>query len=131
MKLTSLLPKKTGDSSVSWHESRTMSGTRFAIKRISLSERIELTGRARELTLRYEFLKSGDASDQLEAALADLLVKKLYLEWGLVEIEGLFIDQQPATPELLIEKGPEELTDEIIAVLQAEIGLSEEERKNF
>jgi hypothetical protein len=83
------------------------------------------------LTLRYEFMKSGEASDQLEGALSDLLVRKLYLEWGLVKVEGLLIDGQHATGSLLIEKGPEELTDEIIAALRAEIGLSEEERKNF
>jgi hypothetical protein len=130
MKLSSLLRKRKGYSSLSWHESQTVKGVRFATRRISLAQRIELTRRAQELTLRYEFLKSGNTSDQLEAALSDLLVRKLYLEWGLVQLEGLAVDRQPASAELLIEKGPEELSDEIIAVLQGEIGLSEEERKN-
>jgi hypothetical protein len=53
------------------------------------------------------------------------------VEWGLAELEGLSIDGQAATVELLIDKGPEELVDEIVSALQAEIGLSEEERKNF
>jgi hypothetical protein len=131
MKLMSLLPKRSGYSSLSWHESQAVKGVRFATRRISLSQRIELTKRVRELTLRHEFMKSGDASDQLEAALSDLLVRKLYLEWGLIQVEGLAIDGQHATASQLIEKGPEQLSDEIIAALRAEIGLSEEERKNF
>jgi hypothetical protein len=131
MKLISPLRKQKGYSSLLWHESQAAKGVRFATRRISLFQRIELTKRARELTIRYEFLKSGEASDQLEAALSDLLVRKLYLEWGLVKLEGLSIDEQHATTDLLIEKGPEDLSDEIIAVLKAELGLSEEERKNF
>ncbi|MGH9622868.1 MAG: hypothetical protein ACRD4G_00845 [Bryobacteraceae bacterium] len=62
--------------------------------------------------------------------MGDLLVERLYLEWGLAEIEGLAIDGTSATPALLIEKGPEPLTREILASIQAELGLSEDERKN-
>jgi hypothetical protein len=80
---------------------------------------------------RDEFLRAGDAADQVEAGLADLLVRKLYVEWGLVEIEGLEIDGAAATPQLLIDAGPEELTDEIAASIQGELSLTEEERKNF
>ncbi|MFL6546033.1 MAG: hypothetical protein ACJ8LM_12750 [Candidatus Udaeobacter sp.] len=69
--------------------------------------------------------------EQTEAALADLLAKKLYLEWGLAQIDGLTIDGNPAGVELLISKGPELLCDEIVAKIRAEIGLTEEERKNF
>jgi len=90
-----------------------------------------LTKRARELSIRYEFLKAGDASDQLEASLADLLVRKLYIEWGLTELTGLRVDREPATVALLIEKGPEALVDEIIAAIRGQLGLSEQERKNF
>jgi hypothetical protein len=117
-------------SSLSWHESSSFRGVRFALKRISLGQRMELTKRIIELTARHEFLKAGDPADQLEAALADLLVSKLYLEWGLDRVDGLTIDGQPATAALLIEKGPEALAGEIIAVLKQEAGLSEEERKN-
>ena len=53
-----------------------MPGVHYAIRRVSLSQRIELTKRARELSLRHEFLKAGDAPDQLEASLADLLIRK-------------------------------------------------------
>ncbi|MBV9157701.1 MAG: hypothetical protein JO097_15665 [Acidobacteriaceae bacterium] len=130
MKFTSRLHNDVSYSSVSWQESSAVQGARFAIRKVSLSQRIELTKSVRELALRHEFLKAGDVADQLEATLADLLVKRLYLEWGLAEVRGFTIDGQPATVELLIEKGPEGLTDEIMSSIRAEIGLSEEQRKN-
>ncbi len=117
-------------STVNWHESRVLPGVRYGIRRISLAQRIELTNRARELTRRYEFLKAGDAGDQLEASLADLLTRQLYLEWGLAEILNLTIDGQAATSAMLVEKGPESLSNEIVAAIQAELSLSEDERKN-
>lgn len=130
MKFMSPSHKHIDYSSVFWHESGTMKGVGYAIRRVSLSQRIELTESARELVLRNEFLKAGETPEQLEAAISDLLVRKLYLEWGLVEMRGLTIDGQPATAELLAEKGPEPLSDEIISAIQAELGISEEERKN-
>jgi len=122
--------RKPDHSSVAWHESRSISGVRFAIRHISLAQRIELTKSVRELALRYEFLKSGEPSDQLEASLSDLLVRKLYIEWGLAALEGLRIDGKQATPALLIDSGPERLSDEVIEKIRAELELSEQERKN-
>jgi hypothetical protein len=130
MKFMSLLRKAPGYSSLSWRQSQTVPAVSFAIKRISLAHRLELTKQLRELTLRYEFLNAGDTSDQLEAALSDLLVRKLYIEWGLAEIQGLAIDGEPATAALLIQKGPENLTGEIISAIRQDIELSEDERKN-
>jgi hypothetical protein len=131
MKLTSLSPSEVSYSSVLWHKSKTIEGVGFAIRRVSLAQRLELNKRVRELTLRHEFLKAGPAADQLEATWADLLVQKLYVEWGLAGLEGLSIDGEIATVGLLIDKGPEGLVDEIVSVIQEEIELSEEERKNF
>jgi hypothetical protein len=131
MKLTSLLHKDAAYSSVLWHSSKVLPGVRFAVRRISLGQRIELNRRVKELTIKYDFLRAGDATDQLEAALSDLLVAKLYLEWGLAEIEGLSVDGRKATPDLLIAHGPENLTDEIVQVIQAEGALTDDERKNF
>jgi hypothetical protein len=130
MKFISLLRKTPGHSSLSWRQSQTVPEVRFAIKRISLASRLELTNQLRELTLRYEFLNAGETSDQLEAAMSDLLVRKLYIEWGLAEIQGLAIDGEPATAALLIQKGPENLTGEIVSAIRQEIELSEDERKN-
>ncbi len=80
--------------------------------------------------LRHEFLQAGETQDKLEASLSELLVRRLYLEWGLKEITGLMIDGEAATTEQLIERGPERLTDEVIEAVQAELTLSDEERKN-
>jgi hypothetical protein len=130
MKYLSRLRSSPAYSSLKWYPSETVPGVRFAVRRVSLAQRIELTKRGRELALRYEFLKAGEPADRLEASLADLLVRKLYLEWGLAGLEGLRIDGQAATLEMLIEKGPEDLSDEIIHRIRADLGLSEEERKN-
>lgn len=118
-------------STLSWHDSQVLPGVRYGIRRISLAQRIELASRARELMHRHEFLRAGDAADQLEASLADLLTRKLYVEWGLAEVGEFMIDGQAATPEMVIALGPESLSNEIVAAIQAELSLSEEERKNF
>ena len=130
MRFRSRLRDVSTYSSVVWHNSREIPAVRYATRRVSLSQRIELTKKARELSIGYEFLQAGNERDQLEASLSDLLVRKLYLMWGLAELSGLVIDGRPATPEALIEKGPEPLSDEILAAVRAELGLSDEERKN-
>jgi hypothetical protein len=124
------LPSGLDHTSAAWHRSKAFPGVRYAIRRISLGQRIELTRRARELAQRNDFLRAGEAVDQLEAALSDLLVRRMYLEWGLVSVEGLTVDGEAATGALIAEKGPEALTDEIIESLRSELGLTEDERKN-
>ena len=131
MRFTSLLHKRSNYQSLRWHESEAVKGVQFATRRVSLAQRIELTYKARELSLKYEFMRAGETSDQVEASLADLLVRRLYLEWGLAGLKGFTIDGQQPTVETLIEKGPEALSDEIIHKIRAELELSEEERKNF
>ena len=130
MKSSSLSPKEANYESVAWRESRSMPGVRFAIRRTSLGQRIELNRRIRELMLRHEFLKAGESEDKLDATFAELLVQRLYLEWGLKEITGLAIDGEPATAEQLIDRGPEALAGEIVEAVQAELALSSDERKN-
>jgi hypothetical protein len=95
-----------------------------------LGERIELTRKVRERYRKHEFLQSGNCSDQLDAALTDLLVKAAYIEWGLAEINGLRVDGKKIEPGNVIQKGPEALIDEILTAIKNELGLTEEERKN-
>lgn len=116
--------------SLDWHSSTKYAGVCYATRRISLAQRIELTRQVRELTLRNEFLRAGGPSDQLEAALGELLARRLYLEWGLAEVEGLIIDGVPATPSTLIEKGPEKLAEEVADRIIEGLNLSGDERKN-
>ncbi len=130
--MKSLLPlhRDTNYRSIAWYKSRCLENVSFAVRRPSLAQRIELTERTRGLTLKYEFLAAGDLPDQLTASLSELLVRRLYLEWGLAEIKGLRIDGEPATIVIIVERGPEELVDEMINAIKAEAGLSEDERKN-
>ena len=130
MKSTLPSPKPSCYSSLVWCESAVTPGIHFAIRRSSLAQKIELTRRMRELTIKNEFLQSGDVADQLQASLSDLLARKLYVEWGLVEVRGLSIDGSPADVQALIEKGPERLIDEVIAMIGEQTGLTEQERKN-
>ena len=130
-RFTSPSPEGSSYTSILWKDSRSYPGVRIAVRRPSLVQRIDLNHRVRELACKHEFLKAGDTADQLEALLSEMLVQKLYVEWGLVEVTGLSIDGDPATPASLLEKGPEILVDEAVSAIQAELSLTEEERKNF
>jgi hypothetical protein len=133
-------------------------GVRFTIRKISFGRRTELLRRVRELTRKVEFLEAGQRlasggagtqpmdsppegratqvvfgealGERAEAALLGREADRVYLEWGLVSVEGLEIDGEAATLEALIASGPEPLCDEILRAIQAECGLSAEERKN-
>ena len=129
--LSLLLRRNADHRSLRWHDSKTNQGVRYAVRQASLAQRIELNHRVREVFLKHEFLQSGPLKDRLEASLSDLNARKIYLEWGLSELEGLSIDGQKASTDLLIEKGPESLSNEIVRTIRSEISLSEDEIKNF
>jgi hypothetical protein len=98
---------------------------------MSFGRRTQLTTMIREISRKGEFLEAGnDFGEQLEANLLACEIEKMYLRWGLARIDGLTIDGEPATTESLIERGPEDLAKEIVAVVKSQCGLSEEERKN-
>ena len=114
-----------------WMESETTPGVRFQIFRISFSRRLELARKVRELAQRIEFLDAGaELKDKVESSILGGEIDGMYLEWGLVSVEGLTIDGETVTPELLIDRGPERLTREIAGRIRAECHLSEDERKN-
>ena len=131
MKSSLLSPESIQYSSVHWHDSENFVGVKYAIHRISLLQRIELTRAVQELMHKHEFLRAGTQSDQVDANLAELLVRKVYIDWGLAAVQGLSIDGQEATPGSLVELGPESLAEEIVATIRTQLELSEEERKNF
>ena len=130
MKFLSLSRKAATFESVRWQTSKEMPEVRFAVREPSLQKRIELTRQLHELTLRNEFLAGGKEMEHLELALAELLVQKVLVDWGLAAIEGLYIDGKPMTPARLIDAGPERLVAEIATAVRLRCGLSEEERKN-
>lgn len=112
-------------------DSRSTPGVAFTIRRMSFERRVELTRRIRELAQKVEFLEAGNnAQEKIESALLAAEVDRLYLAWGLVKVEGIELDGDPATPESLVAAGPEELCREILAAIKAECGLTEAERKN-
>jgi hypothetical protein len=54
----------------------------------------------------------------------------MYLQWGLVKIDGLVIDGEAASTAQLLEKGPEDLAREVVGAIKEQCGLTEAERKN-
>jgi len=118
-------------ASVVTARSKSLPGATFSINRISFDRRMELTRRVREISQRAEFFDAGTAlKDKIEANILAQEIEAMYLRWALVGIEGLMIDGEPATIDKLLEKGPDELTKEIVCAIKAQCGLSETERKN-
>jgi len=118
-------------TSVLTRASEVMPGVEFTIVKLSFARRMELARRVLELSRQMEFRAAGEGvEDAIEANLLSCEIDRLYLRWGLAEISGLVIDGVDATAELLAERGPEELADEIVAAVKAQCGLTESERKN-
>ncbi len=113
------------------HSSRTHSGVRFAIRRMSLGRRIELAESIRGLAQELECRQAGQtSSERVEAASISARIELAYLRWGLVSVSGIFIDSEPATADSLYARGPEDLFREIVDSIKSECGLSEDDRKN-
>ncbi len=126
----------SGDNAMNYEsvrtiQSETAGGVAFTINRMSFGRRIELTRRIREVGAKLQFLASGEAlEDKVEASLTAHEVDKLYFQWGLRSIDGLMIDGEAATPELLLSSGPEKFCLEVVQAIKEECGLTGEERKN-
>jgi len=98
---------------------------------MTFGRRLELMKRVRDLAVRIEYFEAGrDEKNRMESSLLGAQMDTLYLAWGLEEVRGLTLDGVPATPEMLLERGPEALVHEALVAIKAECGLSEAERKN-
>jgi hypothetical protein len=118
-------------ASVEWFDAVSRPAVRYGIRRISFGNRIELARRIRDVGRKAEYLEAGsDVRDKLEATVLGAEINRVYLDWGLIDVEGMEIDGEAATPESLIDTGPVELVTEILARIKAECGLTEDERKN-
>jgi hypothetical protein len=123
-------PLPDGRGSVT-KEALRYAGVRYEIRRISFGRRIELARRIREVGRKAEYLEAGnDVHDKLEATVLGAEIERVYLDWGLVGVEGIEIDGEAATPQSLIDAGPVELVAEILGRIKAECGLTDNERKN-
>ena len=113
-------------------ESTECPGVRFTIRRMSFGRRLELARNVRDKLGRLEFLSAGEEgkAEEAEAALLACEIDRQYAEWGLASVEGLEIDGKPATPQSLLDGGPESLVTEVLEAIYREAGLSGEERKN-
>ena len=125
------LPSPKPYVSFTEHASDAYPGVHYKIARMSFARRLELVRKVRDFAQRIEFLEAGsEPRERFEGSLLGAEIDRLYLEWGLQAVEGLIIDGEAATPELLIDKGPESLTREIVTRIRGECHLSEDERKN-
>jgi hypothetical protein len=114
-----------------WFDAESAVGVRYAIARLTFGRRLDLARRIREIGRKAEFFAAGtDAREKLEAAVVGAEVDRAYLEWGLLAVEGLTIDGETATPQVVVDKGPLDLATEILGRVKSECGLSEAERKN-
>jgi hypothetical protein len=112
-------------------DSKAAPGVRFAIYRISFGRRMELSRRVREISRKAEFLEAGtELHEKIEANILAQEIDAMYLEWGLVKIDGLIIDGEAASAVQLLEKGPENLAREVVGAIKEQCGLTEAERKN-
>lgn len=59
----------------------------------------------------------------------DSEISPAYIRWGLLSIDGLDIDDEPATIDNLLEYGPADLTQEIIAAIMGKADLDADEKK--
>lgn len=117
--------------STEWRMSESYPGVRYQIVKVSLARRAEITRRVRTLLAELEYHGAGERlEDRLAAAEVASRVDQVYIDWGLVRVEGLEIDGEPCGVGALIVKGPEKLSREIAADLRRQCRLSEDERKN-
>src|SRR5262249_33430162 len=106
-------------------------GVSFRVARMSFGRRVELMRRVRELARRMEFLEAGASpGERMDAGLLRAEIDRMCLLWGLTGVAGLLVDGVEATPEALVERGPEELFREALAAVRRETGVTDEERKN-
>lgn len=111
--------------------SKAMPGVTLTVARMSFDRRVALMRRIRELARRAEFLGGGQSTeDKMDSALVQAEIERTYVAWGLKAVSGLVIDGRDANPETLSVDGPEVLFREALAAVRAEIGLSEDQRKN-
>ncbi len=125
--------KSTGErySSSEWVNAECMPGVRYKVARVSLARRAEITRQVRYLLSKLEYGNAGAAmDDRLAAAEAACRVDSAYIEWGLLQVEGLRIDGRPCDVRLLVEAGPEPLSREIARRIRQECSLTASERKN-
>ena len=103
----------------------------YRICRPSFRRRSALIEQVRELGRSLQFLEASESvTDKIEVFHLHSKIDQLYLEWGLDEIAGIQIDGEEVTVDLLLSRGPESLTREILEQIKRQCTVTESERKN-
>lgn len=127
------------------HKSTEIDGITFTVRTLNViqrarrdagiaDERIRYTNLLREYQALSEEEKSLDAGPELVYRITLLLNEYLIpaaLRAGLISISGIEIDSKPATAEMLIESGPDDLLMEIFERCEETAGLSGDDSKNL
>ncbi len=112
-------------------ESQVLPGVAYTIRQVSFGGRLQLTRQISELLRKYQFHEAGDSpADRAEAACLAGEIDRLYLEWGLLSVDGLIVDGRNCDAAAAIECAPERLCAEILSAIKRECALPDEERKN-
>jgi hypothetical protein len=125
-------------------ESDKLPGVAFTVRRLSKIQRDKITLAALQDQLRVsdlweqlqKKLEDKDAASEAVRLDAEIGVitsanlKPMYIRAGLVSIEGVQYGGKPATTDLLIENGPDELVDEIWLAINAHAKLTMEQQGN-
>lgn len=113
------------------YQSTCFPGVSFRVKRMTLGSRIELLEKIYPLLKEAESMAAGTSqSDQVRNQLCTLKVQEALLAWGVLELSGLCVDGVEISAERAGSGAPEELVQEMLAVIQRQIALTEAERKN-
>jgi len=85
----------------------------------------------RELSARLELERAENSEPaQLSAAITEAEMRRMYIEWGLKQVENLSVDGVPVSVDTLLSAGPEALCAEVADRVRDQCFLSEQQRKN-
>lgn len=106
-------------------------GVKYRVAKMSMGRRIDLTRRVKDLMKQLEFLSAGSSTqDKVDAAILAGEMDRLYWDFGLESLDGIDINGEPMTPNEQFERGPEDLSREILQRVKQNCQLSQDEQKN-
>lgn len=128
--LASRLPSGELES-CSRFESVQVPGVSFAIRRMTLRQRINLLQELHSLYREHEFSSAGTSkADRLHSQLSSLRIDEVFLRWGVTAVDGLEVDGKIISASDLIDHAPESLVHEILCCIREAVALSQDEEKN-
>ena len=95
---------------------------------LEYADNVDLPGDPAEIKQQKRIRRS--SLDVLAMSELDTRAKESYLRTYITGIDGLLIDEAPATVDTLIADGPVELCDEVFSFIQEHNGLSRDEIPN-